>query len=119
MEEAIKLGQSNGNNNSKLARWQIFWGKIKREKDRFFHPTKQHTNTTEMKQHVHVHVSNYNRNEYTQNFDQGPSWYDPDSLTRSFSTRFSDPTRINLQRTRTTTPTTTTKTSHFDVDLLL
>jgi hypothetical protein len=39
--------------------------------------------------------------DYSLNFDQGPGWHDhdePENLSRSFSCRFADPTRIRETR---------------------
>lgn len=46
-----------------------------------------------------THVPTYDPYTYSQNFDQGPRWDDePENLSRSFSLRFSDPSRIFLRR---------------------
>lgn len=43
----------------------------------------------------------YEPYDYSLNFDQGPGWHDhdePENLSRSFSSRFADPTRIRATR---------------------
>ncbi|XP_010417352.1 PREDICTED: uncharacterized protein LOC104703107 [Camelina sativa] len=43
----------------------------------------------------------YEPYDYALNFDQGPGWHDhdePENLSRSFSCRFADPTRIRATR---------------------
>ncbi|EOA28130.1 hypothetical protein CARUB_v10024318mg [Capsella rubella] len=43
----------------------------------------------------------YEAYDYSLNFDQGPGWHDhdePENLSRSFSCRFADPTKIRATR---------------------
>ncbi|KAK9281323.1 hypothetical protein L1049_004222 [Liquidambar formosana] len=67
---------------SKTVRWRVLWRKIMKEKKKFFG---SHSNL------VHVPYDPYT---YSQNFDQGSTWADPDDLSRSFSARFAVPSRI-------------------------
>ncbi|KAF2286930.1 hypothetical protein GH714_035619 [Hevea brasiliensis] len=39
----------------------------------------------------------YDADEYSQNFDEGTGWAEPDNLSRSFSARFADPSRILIK----------------------
>lgn len=71
---------------SNKLRWKVIWNKyLKREKkimNAFDYSAPHHQLT-------------YDSYSYSQNFDQGPSWDDePDSLSRSFSCRFADPSKI-------------------------
>ncbi|GFP88883.1 hypothetical protein PHJA_001032000 [Phtheirospermum japonicum] len=62
--------------------WTQLWRKlIKREKKSIFHCSKSMRFT-------------YDEYSYSQNFDQGLVWADPDDLSRSFSARFAVPSRI-------------------------
>jgi hypothetical protein len=36
----------------------------------------------------------YDPYSYAQNFDDGPTWEEPDNLSRSFSARFAVPSRV-------------------------
>ncbi|KAF9612839.1 hypothetical protein IFM89_004249 [Coptis chinensis] len=66
---------------SSKPRWRLFWRKFKKEKKRlFFSP-------------VPVQVP-YDPYTYSQNFDQGIAWTEPDNLPRSFSARYADPSRL-------------------------
>ncbi|KAF5482047.1 hypothetical protein F2P56_002646 [Juglans regia] len=67
---------------SNKLRWKVLWMKFKKQKSRIF------------KSPAPVHMP-YDPYTYSQNFDQGSSWDDePDTLSRSFSVRFSDPSSI-------------------------
>lgn len=59
----------------------MFWKKISRGKKKIFNAP------------VTLQTS-YDPEEYSQNFDQGTGWAEPDNLPRSFSARFADPLRI-------------------------
>ncbi|KAJ7966002.1 Protein kinase, catalytic domain-containing protein [Quillaja saponaria] len=61
--------------------WQILWRKIRREKKKVFSSPS-------------ALESSYDQEAYSQNFDQGTGWMEPDNLPRSFSARFADPSRI-------------------------
>ncbi|KAG6723715.1 hypothetical protein I3843_03G216100 [Carya illinoinensis] len=65
---------------SNKLRWKVLWMKFKKEKSKIF------------KSPAPVHMP-YDPYTYSQNFDQGSSWDEPDTLSRSFSVRFSDPSR--------------------------
>ncbi|XP_021637681.2 uncharacterized protein LOC110633404 [Hevea brasiliensis] len=62
-------------------KWHKFWRKIYREKKKIFSAP------------VTLQAS-YDPDDYSQNFDQGTGWAEPDNLSRSFSARFADPSRI-------------------------
>ncbi|CAI9114104.1 OLC1v1014744C1 [Oldenlandia corymbosa var. corymbosa] len=70
---------------SKPSTWtQQLLRKIKREKKRMM---ESKSNATSMR-------FSYDPFSYSQNFDQGFTWADPDDLSRSFSARFAVPSRI-------------------------
>ncbi|KAK9269419.1 hypothetical protein L1049_001192 [Liquidambar formosana] len=62
--------------------WKVLWRKLKKEKRKFFESS------------VHVQQVPYDAYTYSQNFDQGSVWDEPDNLSRSFSARFADPSRV-------------------------
>ena len=64
--------------------WHKFWRKINREKKKIFSAPP-----------VTLQAS-YDPDEYSQNFDHGTGWAEPDNLSRSFSARFADPSRLML-----------------------
>ncbi|KAB1209220.1 hypothetical protein CJ030_MR6G010272 [Morella rubra] len=61
--------------------WKMLWMKFKKEKRRIF------------KSPASIQIP-YNPYTYSQNFDKGSAWDEPDNLARSFSVRFADPSRI-------------------------
>ncbi|KAL6974383.1 hypothetical protein U1Q18_028565 [Sarracenia purpurea var. burkii] len=65
--------------------WKQLWRKLLKEKRKM-------TTTTESSS-VRVRVP-YDEHTYAQNFDEGLVWDEPDILSRSFSVRFADPSRI-------------------------
>jgi hypothetical protein len=73
--ESIQLGS-----NAHPAKWQTFWKKIKRDKKKRFPSTSQ--------------VTSYDPKTYSNNFDHGTSWMEPDNLSRSFSARFAVPSNL-------------------------
>uniref|UniRef100_A0A5B7BEM1 Uncharacterized protein n=1 Tax=Davidia involucrata TaxID=16924 RepID=A0A5B7BEM1_DAVIN len=73
---------SSGSNKSM---WKLLWRKFMKEKRKMFESP------------VHLQVP-YDADTYLQNFDQGLMWDEPDSLSRSFSVRFADPSRIFLNK---------------------
>ncbi|OAY26683.1 hypothetical protein MANES_16G066800v8 [Manihot esculenta] len=88
--ETIYLGrsqlQANGEKDEEAGgykpKWHNkFWRKIYREKKKIFSAP------------VTLQAA-YDPDEYSQNFDQGNGWAEPDNLCRSFSARFADPSRI-------------------------
>ncbi|KAI3463343.1 hypothetical protein Pfo_020006 [Paulownia fortunei] len=66
---------------SKPPIWILLWRRIKKQKKRMF----QCSNSMRF---------TYDPYSYSQNFDQGLMWADPDDLSRSFSARFAVPSRI-------------------------
>ncbi|RYR67897.1 hypothetical protein Ahy_A03g014353 [Arachis hypogaea] len=94
---SIQLGRSSyseiedirslsGTRSSKL-RWKILWMKLKKEKKKLFECASATTP-------FQVPYDSYT---YSQNFDQGTAALDePDILSRSFSVRFADPSRLVL-----------------------
>lgn len=69
---------------NKISRWRLLWKKLKKDKNKFFHCTSN----------LDHHVPSYNPHTYSQNFDQGSMWADPDNHSRSFSARFAVPSTI-------------------------
>ncbi|KAI4316164.1 hypothetical protein L6164_024170 [Bauhinia variegata] len=63
--------------------WQMIWRKIRGDKRKVF--SSSVTNTME---------GTYDAETYSRNFDQGMGWMEPDNLSRSFSARYADPSRI-------------------------
>ncbi|KAL3528779.1 hypothetical protein ACH5RR_008101 [Cinchona calisaya] len=69
---------------SKAPIWRQLWRKIKnKEKKRSMF----HCSSSSMR-------FAYDPHTYSQNFDQGLTWADPDEISRSFSARFAVPSRI-------------------------
>jgi hypothetical protein len=66
---------------NKLMRWKVLWMKLKKERRRMFDSP------------APIQIP-YDPYTYSQNFDQGSAWDEPDILSRSFSARFADPSRI-------------------------
>ncbi|GMI92531.1 hypothetical protein HRI_002922500 [Hibiscus trionum] len=82
--ETIKLGRNytqRGQDDRSKPKWRTFWKKFTGKK-------------TFTSSHVGFQAS-YDPDEYSQNFDQGTGWAEPDNLSRSFSARFADPSRIS------------------------
>jgi len=70
-------------------RWQVFWRKTNGGKKRI------------LKASLVTSVqASYDPDEYSQNFDQGTDWTKPEDLSRSFSARYADPSRV-LQKSNT------------------
>ncbi|XP_058004039.1 uncharacterized protein LOC131180692 [Hevea brasiliensis] len=69
---------------SKRPRWRLLWRKIMREKKKFFDCSCASNRM----------CFSYDPYTYSQNFDQGSTWSDPDNMSRSFSARFAVPSRI-------------------------
>ncbi|KAJ4951479.1 hypothetical protein NE237_028311 [Protea cynaroides] len=67
---------------SSVPRWRVLWMRIKKEKKKILNLSS-----------APVQVP-YNSYTYSQNFDQGSAWTEPDNLSRSFSARFAVPCRI-------------------------
>ncbi|KAK6941532.1 hypothetical protein RJ641_026909 [Dillenia turbinata] len=68
---------------SNMPVWKVWWRKLLREKRRMLEPQVG----------VAFQVP-YDPQSYELNFDQGLMLDEPDSLSRSFSVRFADPSRI-------------------------
>ena len=68
-------------------RWKLLWRKFRKEKRKVFHSWGS------------VEVT-YDPYSYSQNFDQGSLWDEPDNdnLSRSFSARYAVPSRIFLKQ---------------------
>lgn len=77
--ESARTRSPSGRSNK--LRLKELWMKFKKERRRIFEspPPSQ---------------TPYDPYSYSQNFDQGSSWDEPDNLSRSFSARFADPSRI-------------------------
>ena len=83
--ETIKLGRSysqRGKDDRSKPKWITFWKKFRRERKKIFSSPV-------------AFQASYDPDEYSQNFDQGTGWAEPDNLSRSFSARFADPSRIS------------------------
>ncbi|KAE8687642.1 Golgin subfamily A member 4 [Hibiscus syriacus] len=84
--ETITLGRSNTQRGIKddhsKPKWTTFWKKIRRERNGIFTSSG-----------AALQVS-YDPNAYSQNFDRGSASAEPDNLSRSFSARFADPSRL-------------------------
>ncbi|GAB4852571.1 hypothetical protein Ancab_016784 [Ancistrocladus abbreviatus] len=98
--ETIQLGRAyddlstvkltDGSKSSKRG-WKVMWRRIltKGKRKIFDSP-------------VQVQVPYYyDAYSYAQNFDQGLMWDEPDCLSRSFSMRFADPSRVFLEKAAT------------------
>ncbi|EXC32787.1 hypothetical protein L484_019901 [Morus notabilis] len=74
--------------------WRSFWRKIKtmenknKKKKMVMIKNKLYSSSS-----VRLQPS-YDPTTYSKNFDQGMGWEEPDYLSRSFSARFADPSRI-------------------------
>lgn len=65
--------------------WQMLWRKLKREKKNKKKVFSSSDNSVD---------GVYDQETYSMNFDHGTGWMEPDNLPRSFSARFTDPSRI-------------------------
>ncbi|KAJ6743598.1 hypothetical protein OIU85_017536 [Salix viminalis] len=83
--ETIYLGRTPGVKDGPKPRWKVFWRKINRGKQKIF------------KVSPVTSQASYDPDEYSQNFDQGIDWAEPEILSRSFSARYADPSRILLK----------------------
>ncbi|KAJ0030943.1 hypothetical protein Pint_12776 [Pistacia integerrima] len=84
--ETIHLGRSYSQHKYKEdshSRWRSIWKKIKGEKKKVFH-------------YPVTLQAYYDPDEYSQNFDQGTGWAEPDNLHRSFSARYANPSRASF-----------------------
>ncbi|OMO86836.1 hypothetical protein CCACVL1_09438 [Corchorus capsularis] len=71
-----------GSGSNKL-NWKVIWMKIKKEKRKMFESPAQVP---------------YDPYTYSQNFDQGFAWDEPDSLSRSFSMRLAHPSSVFIRK---------------------
>lgn len=78
------LASTSPTSGSKKLRWKQLWMKLKRERRRMFE-------SGSFEGHVHGPYDLYN---YTQNFDHGLASEEPENLSRSFSVRFTNPSRM-------------------------
>ncbi|GAV79503.1 hypothetical protein CFOL_v3_22968 [Cephalotus follicularis] len=83
-EEIGSLSSPSTTRSSKLS-WKVLLMKLKKERRKIFESA------------APVQLS-YDPYTYSQNFDQGFSWDEPDCISRSFSVRFADPSRITLKK---------------------
>ncbi|XVE97533.1 hypothetical protein REPUB_Repub03eG0027500 [Reevesia pubescens] len=84
--ETITLGRSYSQRRTadqSKPKWRTFWKKFRRERKKIFSSS------------TVTFQASYDPDEYSQNFDQGTGWAEPDNLSRSFSARFADPSRIS------------------------
>ncbi|CAK7353388.1 unnamed protein product [Dovyalis caffra] len=88
--ETIHLGKAQSVKDGPKPKWQRFWRKISRGKKKIFNMAPV------------TSQASYDPDEYSQNFDQGTDWDEPEILSRSFSARYADPSRI-LQKSSTFT----------------
>ncbi|KAK4280870.1 hypothetical protein QN277_012432 [Acacia crassicarpa] len=79
-----------GTSRSGKMKWRMLWMKFKKEKKRLLH---QSSTTSSLH-----NIPYYDPHTYSQNFDQGIALDDPDNLSRSFSARFADPSRLHLNK---------------------
>ncbi|XP_061343827.1 uncharacterized protein LOC133289840 [Gastrolobium bilobum] len=66
-------------------RWKMLWMKLKKEKKKLFVCASP----------LQVPYDPYT---YSQNFDQGTALEEPENLSRSFSVRFADPSRVLVKK---------------------
>lgn len=82
-----RCGGYGGLSSSKL-KWKMVWMKLKKEKKKLFDST-----------HVVMPPPlSYDAYNYSQNFDHGTTFDEPDTLSRSFSARFADPSVLLFKK---------------------
>ncbi|XVF34809.1 hypothetical protein REPUB_Repub18cG0090600 [Reevesia pubescens] len=81
------VNSSTSTTGSNKVKWKVLWMKFKKEKRRIFESD-----------HHQVQQVPYDPYTYSQNFDQGFARDEPDNLSRSFSVRFADPSRVFLRK---------------------
>ncbi|XP_031109327.1 uncharacterized protein LOC116013618 [Ipomoea triloba] len=94
----IQLGRHYGEDEAskKESIWKVIWRKFSKEK------RNKNKNKTMMKgrfefsRSVHVQIPSYDEYTYSQNFDKGSNWDEPDQLLRSFSVRYADRSRMMI-----------------------
>ncbi|KAK9682542.1 hypothetical protein RND81_10G081200 [Saponaria officinalis] len=97
-QQCIKLGKTSchrGHEYRKIerSRWKMLWMKIKKEKQRFLSSNNNIINYNSNNNQSSIVVA-YDAEAYARNFDEGFECKEPEYLTRSFSARFADPSRI-------------------------
>ncbi|KAK7320000.1 hypothetical protein RJT34_04729 [Clitoria ternatea] len=70
-------------------KWKLLWIKLKKEKKKLFDCTSAKTSTLQVP---------YDPYTYSQNFDHGTALDEPENLSRSFSVRFADPSRVIVNK---------------------
>ncbi|GMH13675.1 hypothetical protein Nepgr_015516 [Nepenthes gracilis] len=98
--ETIRLGQPynddlaarklTGGSSSSKPRWKVMWGRLVKEGKRKIFDS--HSQGADQLSYY------YDPYSYSQNFDQGLMWDEPDCLSRSFSMRFADPSTAFLKK---------------------
>ncbi|KAI4377381.1 hypothetical protein MLD38_015017 [Melastoma candidum] len=68
----------------KPAKWTGIWARLVKEKHGHHH---HHTDQFQ--------VPSYDSHTYSQNFDHGVAWEEPDNISRSFSVRFANPALLS------------------------
>ncbi|GAB4837370.1 hypothetical protein Ancab_002247 [Ancistrocladus abbreviatus] len=85
--QSIRLGRSCSRREDVNPRpkWKMIWRIIKKETDKIF-GSSTHPTATPL---------SYDPDAYSRNFDEGCGLSEPEYLSRSFSARFADPSRID------------------------
>lgn len=73
--------------------WKVIWRKFSKEKK---NKSKMMKSRFEFSRSVHVQIPSYDEYSYSQNFDKGSNWDEPDQLLRSFSVRYADRSRMMI-----------------------
>ncbi|KAI3992476.1 hypothetical protein MKX01_022567 [Papaver californicum] len=76
-------------NRSRTPRWRLLWRRIKKEKNKLFY-----SSSSCYVNHQRTRQVQYDPYTYSQNFDHGSAWTEPDNHSRSFSARFAVPSTI-------------------------
>lgn len=87
--ETVCPGRARSVKDALKPRWQVFWRKINGGKKKALKASL-----------VTPVQASYDPDEYSQNFDRGTDWTKPEDISRSFSARFADPSRV-LQKSNT------------------
>ena len=91
-QQCIILGQMKFDQYDRQgSKWKLIWKKIKKEKQRIL--SSNNNNSFNNRIHGSV-VATYDPEAYSRNFDEGLECKEPEYLTRSFSARFADPSRM-------------------------
>ncbi|KAI3962604.1 hypothetical protein MKW98_008471 [Papaver atlanticum] len=78
-------------NRSRTPRWKLLWRRIKKEKNKLFYSS---SSSSCYVHHQRTRQVQYDPYTYSQNFDHGSAWNEPDNHSRSFSARFAVPSTI-------------------------